>query len=282
MLNAHSELDYLRLVPLRGAGARRPLFCIAAPEQLEDLVAAMDSEQPIYGFRLPEWESVCGGLTVEQLAKIYLLDIRKIQQRGPYCLSGYSFGGLVAFEIATQLASEGEDICLLALLDTLHPRFWENLSMADFVRLWTIYWIDRLKKYSANILCGNLGGVRDDLVQFIVSRSKRVAWIGISAMARIGKRPIPRAIRNSELAIAAAWRQYIPRTSVNRLVLFRAEHRRSEYDNDITLGWRACAVGAIDVHTVPGDHETFLRAPYVSVLAEKLSLYVPGADDDEA
>src|SRR5689334_25000388 len=58
------------------------------------------------------------------MAETYLDSIRKIQPNGPYSLAGYSFGGLVAFEMACRLRSAGETVALLALLETdLHHRF---------------------------------------------------------------------------------------------------------------------------------------------------------------
>ena len=47
--------------------------------------------------------------------------IRRVQPTGPYCLLGYSFGGLVAHEVARQLQEEGEEIGTLIFLDTRAP-----------------------------------------------------------------------------------------------------------------------------------------------------------------
>lgn len=53
-----------------------------------------------------------------QLAAVYIEEIRKVQSHGPYCLLGYSLGGALAFEVARQLKEQGQEIGLLALLDT--------------------------------------------------------------------------------------------------------------------------------------------------------------------
>ena len=52
------------------------------------------------------------------MAEDYVSIIRKIQPTGPYNLLGWSFGGLVAHAIATQLQDMGEEVALLALLDS--------------------------------------------------------------------------------------------------------------------------------------------------------------------
>ncbi len=62
---------------------------------------------------------------IEDMARDYISAIRDIQPHGPYCLAGYSLGGLVAFEMAQVLRAQGEPIGYLALLDTiLHQRYW--------------------------------------------------------------------------------------------------------------------------------------------------------------
>ncbi|MGW2490906.1 amino acid adenylation domain-containing protein [Streptomyces sp. NPDC001606] len=58
---------------------------------------------------------------IETMAAEYLAEIRRVQPRGPYRLGGWSFGGVVAFEIACRLRAEGETVALLALLDSGFP-----------------------------------------------------------------------------------------------------------------------------------------------------------------
>lgn len=56
--------------------------------------------------------------TVEAMAACYLEAVKARQPSGPYHLCGYSFGGLVAFEMARRLAATGDDIGLVGLFDT--------------------------------------------------------------------------------------------------------------------------------------------------------------------
>lgn len=59
--------------------------------------------------------------TVEALAAHYVSLLRTVQPTGPYHIGGHSFGGLVAFEMAQQLVSAGEQVAALILMDTLAP-----------------------------------------------------------------------------------------------------------------------------------------------------------------
>jgi pimeloyl-ACP methyl ester carboxylesterase len=68
---------------------------------------------------------------VEQMAAAYLAEVRARQPVGPYHLAGYSFGGLVAFEMACQLVASGEEVGLLGLFDTLmSPMRWPAATWA--------------------------------------------------------------------------------------------------------------------------------------------------------
>ena len=79
----------------------------------------LPADRPIYGLQArgivqPEMAP----RTLEDMAADYLSTIRQIQPIGPYNLLGWSFGGLVAYAIATNLQAQGENVGLLALLDS--------------------------------------------------------------------------------------------------------------------------------------------------------------------
>ena len=59
--------------------------------------------------------------TIEEMAARYVAELRRVQPQGPYRLAGWSFGGLAAFEMARQLNAAGDDVALLAVLDTGPP-----------------------------------------------------------------------------------------------------------------------------------------------------------------
>ncbi len=60
--------------------------------------------------------------TIEDISKYYLTEIRRIQKQGPYSLGGYCVGGVLAFEIAQILISEGEEVSILFMLDPSEPK----------------------------------------------------------------------------------------------------------------------------------------------------------------
>ena len=108
------------------AGARPPLFgiCGAFGHALRLMLVgqALDEQQPFHGLQPPgmDWERT-GCRTIEAMAAHYRSEIRRIQPHGPYHLLGTSFGGVMAFEVAVQLQRAGEEVALLAMIDTTPP-----------------------------------------------------------------------------------------------------------------------------------------------------------------
>jgi nonribosomal peptide synthetase DhbF len=114
------------LVPLRPQGSLAPLFCIHPGGGLglcyNALLPHIKEDHPVYalqarGIANPELLPQ----TIEEMAADYLIQIRQIQATGPYHLLGWSFGGVVAFEIACQLQKEAQQVAFLALLDSYPP-----------------------------------------------------------------------------------------------------------------------------------------------------------------
>jgi len=73
--------------------------------------------------------------SVEAMAAEYLKEVKARQPNGPYYLCGYSFGGLVAFEMARRLRESGDEVGLVGLFDTMmSPLRWPLHSWLSIVR----------------------------------------------------------------------------------------------------------------------------------------------------
>ncbi|MSP47673.1 MAG: alpha/beta fold hydrolase, partial [Xanthobacteraceae bacterium] len=115
--------DFEVLLPIRPLGSKLPLFCVhdagGFSWPYSKLIRHIPSEHPIYGLQARNLTQRAGrARSIDEMAEDYLRIVRKIQPAGPYNLLGWSFGGLVAHAIATQLQSMGEEVALLALLDS--------------------------------------------------------------------------------------------------------------------------------------------------------------------
>jgi thioesterase domain-containing protein len=120
--NQSAPSKWFSLVPIQREGSRPPLFCIEViGVEFFELIGA---DQPIYNLRFGVGSpsgSVLQLPMIEALAAHYIEELRAVQPSGPYFLIGYSWGGLVAYEMAQQLTASGEAVELVALVDTLLP-----------------------------------------------------------------------------------------------------------------------------------------------------------------
>lgn len=133
------------LVALQAQGTRPPFFCVAGmggnPMNLRALAQALGPEQPFYAL---QHRGVDGVLrpheSIEAMAAESIADLRRVQAQGPYHIGGFSFGGLVAYEMAQQLLRAGEAVGGLVLLDTANPS--------------ALHWrpLDRLLQHGRNLL----------------------------------------------------------------------------------------------------------------------------------
>jgi len=114
------------LVEIQPGGGARPLFLVHPSGgnvfSYADLARKLGGERPVFGLQARGTEAGGDGLdTVEKMAAHYLREVRRAQPAGPYLLGGWSFGGLVALEMAHQLREAGEEAGLVALIDPSPP-----------------------------------------------------------------------------------------------------------------------------------------------------------------
>ena len=95
------------LVLFRNRGSRPPLFLHGASFELSRYLG---DDQPCYGIRPHGQDGRMAPATVEEMAADYLRQIRGVQPQGPYLIGGFSFGGLVAYEMAQQLRQLGQEV----------------------------------------------------------------------------------------------------------------------------------------------------------------------------
>ncbi|MCX5229215.1 non-ribosomal peptide synthetase [Streptomyces sp. NBC_00233] len=100
-----------------------PLFCVHAVSGVSwgyaGLLPHLDQDRPVVALQARRLGSPHDApSSIEEMADDYLAEIRRIQPHGPYHLLGWSFGGLVAHAVAARLEAAGEDVALLALLDS--------------------------------------------------------------------------------------------------------------------------------------------------------------------
>jgi len=114
------------LVPLQTAGSKPIFFFVhglgGTVMRFHELARHMVPDQPFYCFQAQGMDGKLPCLDrVEDMAALYLEHLRAVQPQGPYFLGGYSFGGLVALEMARRLVERQEEVRALTLVDTYLP-----------------------------------------------------------------------------------------------------------------------------------------------------------------
>ncbi len=135
-------------VPIQSAGSRPILFVIYHHIYFKDLTRHLGHEQPIYALHYGIAEATDGVLSLpkmEDLAAHYIEEMRTLQPEGPYFLIGLHCGGVVAYEMAQQLIAQGQQVGLLASLNT-HIKLPLRLRLSNLSRLTPAEWLERVKK----------------------------------------------------------------------------------------------------------------------------------------
>jgi thioesterase domain-containing protein len=275
--------DASSIVPLRTSGDKIPLFCFHGGGghllEYREMANIMPDDQPFYGVRPPDLDGAQQLMSVEELAERYLCKIREVQKNGPYHLCGLSFGGLLAYEVATKLAGEGEKIGLLALIDTGNPAYYRNLSFAKSLRFVIDTIAARSDKYMRGLTRGDIAAIGKYIREFFARRLDAFRWNANRWVSRAAGRPMPKAARDNLRMFGAVGNAYSPKSFSGRLTLFRAKGGAVEYRHDPALGWDAVVQGGVDVLMVQGDHLSIMEKPNVADLVSQLSGLLNRDDD---
>lgn len=231
------------LVPVQPKGRRHPLFLVTgyqSPDEtlleLAQLIPYLGIDQPVFGFR-PRWvDGKDGYATVEEMAREFLSEMRAVQPKGPYLLGGHCVGGIAALEVAQLLLKEGEDVALMALLDTERPTAWRTL-LTDlyFMRQRASHIMDVLSEIGrAN------GATKKALLRKLIRRKLKEKD----------------QFYQSKVDYRRLLYSHTPKHYAGRITLIVNEEQ-ARFDRD--LGWAAFSHNGLEIHTVPGDHFSVMK-----------------------
>ena len=118
--------DRAPLVVVQAGGSRPPFFYLHGEWKggglySRELARHLGPEQPFYLLEPYKFEGLASPPTFEEVAAAHIEAMRRVQAKGPYFLSGYCNGGLLAYEMARQLQAQGQEIGLVLLMDPDFP-----------------------------------------------------------------------------------------------------------------------------------------------------------------
>lgn len=283
--------SWASLVPMKAGGSRPPLFLMHAHGgnvlEYQSLANHLEPDQPLYALQARGLDGcIANGRTIEEMAAVYLAEIRSLQPEGPYFLGGFCFGGLLAWEAAQQLSAAGQKIALLVLIQTMNPAYARFKPGIGILRQWWHRTVKRIDLERDNL--SNRG------VRYFGDRCKDVADI-VQAKAAIaydkkinggrsrnGHVPMPYILESLRQAHAKAYMSYTLRPYRGEVLLLRATKQLAGLMIDETSGWKHVVDGRLEICHVPGHQQTMLGEPNVASLATALTAALKSARQSRA
>jgi thioesterase domain-containing protein len=187
-------------------------------------------------------------------------------------------GGLVAYEMARQLAEQGETVELLALIDAASPQWWAEQPRLSDAELVAWFARDLTRLFGAV----EVPAVRLDAPD-VEGNLERVLEVGHRAGV------VPESVRLSDLrrlfdifrANRMALSSYPPLPYSGAVELVRATEPAQEVGVDRYQGWNELAAGGVTVHAVEGDHYSIVLGEGVERLTRFLHAWLSGEKDGE-
>jgi thioesterase domain-containing protein len=199
------------------------------------------------------------------MASHYIREMCALQPEGPYYLAGSSSGGLIAFEMAQQLHSQGQEVGLLALFDTYAPGSSEPSPDAGSLRYQIYRILQRINLQIGSLLLLDAKGK----VKYVREKSI-LAWRRLKGSIKRIDNGFKVLAEQHERDVLKAFEEYVPQPYPGRVTLFRASRQPAGYNNAYDLGWGELAGGGLEINEVPGEHGSIVVEPRVGTLAQKL------------
>jgi amino acid adenylation domain-containing protein len=233
------------------------------------LVQHLGSAQPVHGFQARGLATEDAPQSrIEEMASSYVRSLRAFQP-GPYHLAGASMGALVAFEVACQLRSMGDEVKLLALIDPPPP----NSSPADDLGEPEDLPVLRLfaSEYGLAVEQEQLEPLTDEeRLARLVDLGTAAGVIPATVDRAIGILFLRRMVRVFKAGAVAA-RKYVPGIYSGQITLLRAAERLDGEPKPQEAGdWSRHCSRPITVLSISGNHNTMLGEPHVRRVASLL------------
>jgi arthrofactin-type cyclic lipopeptide synthetase C len=229
-------------------------------------------EIPIYGLPArPEDESQLR--TVEGMAARMVQMIRSIQPVGPYRIAGWSFGGILAYEIATQLIGADQEIEFLGLIDTNHvnpvdiPRsriadFTEREALLTFLRVSSDQDEEKLTTIDA------IEAVSETIDLMTLVQKCRGASLFPNFLSGLTNTQIRTWLARARLMSLAGVQYFAQRIPIIVHIFSAQEGREANQDR----GWGSLLPeNQLSIVPIPGTHHSMMNGRNIQLLGRALS-----------
>jgi amino acid adenylation domain-containing protein len=258
------SITWESLVPIKPQGSKTPLYIVHGAGLnvllFNALAMNMDEDQPVYGLQAKGLNGVDEPLDVmEEIAANYISEIIAQNPAGPYALAGYSLGGTIAYEMARQLMAMGKEVKILAVFDTYAEQtdIYDPFLKRTFNRI--ILFIMKLL-YSFVLFAEDPKRTFEYKSLVIKRKLIRLYWKFFKGKEKKQEGFFSYDNEIDE-ASAKAKRNYYQKPLDITVDLFRAQKRTFYMADFDYLGWREFALKGVNVHDIPGEHNTIFAPP---------------------
>ncbi|OSM95662.1 non-ribosomal peptide synthetase [Lonsdalea populi] len=252
-------------IPFRVKNGTTPLFFVhevwGELLYVPEILAHIGSDFSVYGLSGQHDRAVAVDSLQSHAANLIHV-MQSVQPHGPYRLAGWSFGGVVAYEMACQLVEMGAEVEFIGLLDSANP-LTQGITLPDDgedrTRLWWALHPLLEPAAARRISALTETATFDELVKAF--QTEAVLPARMSAEQALGY------LDHYEgyIRALANWR---PKALAVPLHLFRVRD-----DKPPLLGWdNVNAPSSIQVIPVAGTHMSMVSRPHVSTLGNALTL----------
>jgi thioesterase domain-containing protein len=261
---------------LRPGSPKVPLVCVhplgGNAFWYLDLARRLAAGQAVYGLHsrgLDLTEPV--QFAINEIAASFLADIRRTLPEGPYALLGWSFGGIVAFEMARQLSASAETTPVLAMCD-VGPDDISVIPATNEAAFGLLIHALRLDDNAAELIALEPGKRLGELHRRALHYGRVPPDYTVAHLDRM---------LNINYAHLAALHAYEFGTYNGDLIVFRADESGPQSRNHVArsenLGWEAFINGDIRLYATTGSHFDSLNRTNLDTVARHLTCELESA-----
>ncbi|HTF27912.1 MAG TPA: amino acid adenylation domain-containing protein, partial [Flavitalea sp.] len=264
------------LVPIKPEGTKNPVYMIHGAGsyvmKFKALAQYMDKDQPVYGLQAIGVNGIDPLVDkMEDIAAIYISEMLEHNPEGPYAFTGYSFGGLIAHEMARQLKAMNKKVIMVGMVDS-YAQQWDH-HRSSLGRL-----LKKIDHISRNMLFKLYLALKDpkESGSFYVGRILSLVEKGKRFIK--GKKNVHTNTRNEldiilqkiEDANEVAFRQYSLKPYDGFIDLFRVSKKLYYLRDFKYFGWKPFVLDGVNVHNIPGNHYNLFNPPHNKEFAQIL------------
>ncbi|MFJ7936972.1 non-ribosomal peptide synthase/polyketide synthase [Peribacillus sp. NPDC096622] len=252
------------LVPLQES-EKRPFFCVhpfmGNVFCYIQLARLLKDHCSFYGLQNPLVEKEgMNGLTLSEVVQLYIEEMKRVQPEGPYRLGGWSLGGAIAYEIATMLRNQGEEVEVLVLMDTKVPSE-QDYKTEDEMLSYILKHFIHLELVEQE---EELVNQQDMLVDRLIVEGVLPPDADLTSLKQI---------TNAHRKCLNLMAEHVLTPYFGEVIYFSAEE-----GIELFTEWKPLLQGKVNKYSVPGSHEEIVFSPAVEKVGKYLLNELEGVE----